>query len=34
MHRGVSNTMKRKIARVSELDEANGTYTLSAYLIA
>lgn len=29
-----SNTMKRKIARVSELDEINGTYTLSAYLIA
>ena len=29
-----SNTMKRKIARVSELDEDNGTYTLSAYLIA
>ena len=29
-----SNTMKRKIARVSELDEENGTYTLSAYLVA
>lgn len=29
-----SNTMKKKIARVSELDEENGTYTLSAYLIA
>ena len=29
-----SNAMKRKIARVSELDESNGTYTLSAYLIA
>lgn len=29
-----SNTMKRKIARVSELDEVNNTYTLSAYLIA
>jgi hypothetical protein len=29
-----SNTMKRKIARVSESDEENGTYTLSAYLIA
>lgn len=29
-----SNTMKRKIARVSELDEGNGTYTLSTYLIA
>ena len=29
-----SNTMKRKIARVSELEEENNTYTLSAYLIA
>lgn len=29
-----SNTMKRKIARVSELDEVNNIYTLSAYLIA
>lgn len=29
-----SNTLKRKIARVSELDESSGTYTLSAYLIA
>ena len=29
-----SNTIKRKIARVSELDEENNTYTLSAYLIA
>lgn len=29
-----SNTMKRKIARVSELDEENNTYTLSAFLIA
>ena len=29
-----SNTMKRKLARVSELDEENGTYNLSAYLIA
>lgn len=29
-----SNTMKKKIARVSELDSTNGTYTLSAYLIA
>ena len=29
-----SNTMKKKIARVSELDSSNGTYTLSAYLIA
>ena len=26
--------MKKKIARVSELDPINGTYTLSAYLIA
>ncbi len=31
---GFSNTMKKRIARVSELDEENGTYTLSAYLIA
>lgn len=29
-----SSTMKRKIARVSGLNEVNGTYTLSAYLIA
>lgn len=29
-----SNNMKRKIARVSELNEESGTYTLSAYLIA
>lgn len=29
-----SNTMRRKIARVGELDEETGTYTLSAYLIA
>ena len=29
-----SNSMKRKIARVSELDVTHGTYTLSAYLIA
>lgn len=29
-----SHTMRRKIARVSELDEENGTDTLSAYLIA
>lgn len=29
-----SNTMKRKIARVSELDKTNDTYMLSAYLIA
>lgn len=26
--------MRKKIARVSELDEESGTYTLSAYLIA
>lgn len=31
---GFSNTMKRRTARVSELNEMNGTYTLSAYLIA
>jgi hypothetical protein len=30
----LSNTMKRKLVRVSELDEINGTYTLSAYLVA
>jgi hypothetical protein len=29
-----SNAMKRKIARVSELDENTGTYSLSAYLVA
>lgn len=29
-----SNKIKRKIARVSELNEMDGTYTLSAYLIA
>lgn len=29
-----SKTVKRKIARVSEFDEINGTYTFSAYLIA
>lgn len=29
-----SNTLKRKIARVSELDKTTGTYSLSAYLIA
>ena len=28
-----SNTAKRKIARVSQYDEINKTYTLSAYLI-
>ena len=31
---GFSNTLKRKISRVSEVDEENGTYSLSAYLIA
>jgi hypothetical protein len=31
---GFSNTMKRKIARVSELDEGTETYSLSAYLVA
>ena len=31
---GFSNIMKKKIARVSEFDEENSTYTLSAYLIA
>ena len=29
-----SNTIKRKIARVSEQDAENGNYSLSAYLIA
>ena len=29
-----SNTVKRKLARVSELDKTSGTYHLSAYLIA
>lgn len=29
-----SKNMNRKIARVSELDQENGTYTMSAYLIA
>lgn len=29
-----SNTVKRKLARVSELNEQNHTYNLSAYLIA
>lgn len=29
-----SNTVKRKLARVSKYDESNNTYTLSAYLIA
>jgi hypothetical protein len=30
----VSNTVKRKLLRVSELDELSQTYTMSAYLIA
>lgn len=30
----VSNTVKRKLLRVSELDEESDTYTMSAYLIA
>ncbi len=30
----VSNTTKRKLLRVSELDEGSDTYTMSAYLIA
>lgn len=30
----VSNTVKRKLGRVSELDEQSQTYTMSAYLIA
>ncbi len=30
----VSNTMKRKLLRISELDEGSDTYTMSAYLIA
>lgn len=30
----VSNTMKRKLLRISELDEDSDTYTMSAYLIA
>ena len=30
----VSNTTKRKLLRVSELDENSDTYTMSAYLIA
>ncbi len=32
--KGLSNTMKRKIARVSKFDEEKGSYTLAAYLIA
>ena len=30
----VSNTVKRKLLRVSELDKKSDTYTMSAYLIA
>ena len=30
----LSNTMKRKLLRISELDERSDTYTMSAYLIA
>lgn len=30
----VSNAMKRKLLRISELDEKSDTYTMSAYLIA
>ena len=30
----VSNTMKRKLLRISELDEKSDTYTMSAYLVA
>ena len=30
----VSNTMKRKLSRITELDEKSDTYTMSAYLIA
>lgn len=30
----VSNTVKRKMQRISELDEQSQTYTMSAYLIA
>ncbi|MCI8973261.1 MAG: GNAT family acetyltransferase [Lachnospiraceae bacterium] len=30
----ISNTMKRKLLRISELDENSDTYTMSAYLIA
>lgn len=30
----MSKSMQRRLARVSEFDEENGTYTLSAYLIA
>ena len=30
----ISNTTKRKLLRISELDEKSDTYTMSAYLIA
>ena len=30
----VSNTAKRKLLRISELDESSDTYTMSAYLVA
>ena len=30
----VSNTMKRKLLRISEMDEKSDTYTMSAYLVA
>ncbi|MDE7253693.1 MAG: GNAT family acetyltransferase [Acetatifactor sp.] len=30
----VSNTMRRKLLRISELDEQSDTYTMSAYLVA
>ena len=30
----VSNTTKRKLLRISELDEKSDTYTMSAYLVA
>lgn len=30
----VSNTMKRKLLRISELDESSDTYIMSAYLLA
>ena len=30
----VSNTMRKKLLRISELDEDSDTYTMSAYLIA
>ena len=29
----ISNTVKRKLLRISELDEKSQTYTMSAYLI-